>query len=299
MLPDVLPRATRTVLNYLTSSPRPVRLIVYGRHSADWNTALAPDAPVWNVIGQVGEVMVLPHEAPLPPSRSGWRTLILPLMEPHILACARDRHEGLMPSHHAVRTLADKALFASYAESHGLGRLCPPRFASTSEAALPCVVKRHDLNGGCGVEIAESIEGLAELSDIEPWKGHPVLLQGYEPSPAQYVTHAVCRSGRILWQVTYRQTLADGARIRRWNTALVQERVSPAAAWLDGIERFLRPLSYSGPCCVDYIARADGSLCVFEINPRLGGSLMMPENVGDLGALLRTLLRFARPLATG
>ncbi|MFG1429500.1 hypothetical protein V5F44_16400 [Xanthobacter sp. V2C-8] len=282
------------------ASMPPVRIVVYGTHSEDWNESLAPTAPVWAQVEGVREVLLAADTAaPLPPPRDDMRTLVLPLMEPHLLACPRAEHQGLLPSHEAVRTLADKGAFAAYAAREGLAHHCPPVFAAPEAAELPCVVKRLDLNAGVGVEVAASREALREMLDTPPWKGFPVVLQGYVPHAHEFATHAVCREGRIVLHRTFRKTLLADARIQRPGASLTSAAPPAAEQHLRVLESFLAPLRYDGPCNFDYVIRDDDSLCVFEINPRLGGSLMKAQNREALAAVLNAIVRGARPLAGG
>ncbi len=274
----------------------PVCFIIYGGHSADWLSALCADAPVWRRIPEVAEVVAMPQEGELPPHRANWRTIVLPLMEPHILGFPRERHHALLPSEEAIRILADKGTFADYALRRGLGDHVPKHFPSAEAAKPPCVIKRCNLNGGHGVALAQTRDEILRLRYSDPWRGHPVVLQTFEPSPHQYVTHAVCRLGRIVAEVSYRQTLKDDPSVRRWSSEFLCERVPLPAATRRLMEKFLRPLRYDGPCNVDYVLRGDESVCVFEINPRLGGSLMMPENVDDLATILRATINWAQPM---
>lgn len=46
---------------------------------------------------------------------------------------------------------------------------------------------------------------------------------------------------------------------------------------------------------IDWRRRPDGRLAVFEVNPRLGASLMRPENGADLAAAIGALLAAALP----
>ncbi|MFG1478158.1 hypothetical protein V5F53_05755 [Xanthobacter sp. V4C-4] len=276
----------------------PIRFVVYGSHAPNWNAALAPSARVWTLIEGVSDVLVVDDpQAPLPAPLAGVRTVVVPLMEPHLLACPRDRHEGLIPTPHMVATLADKAAFAAHAARHGLAAHCPQVFASAEAARFPCVVKRIDLRSGKGVEIATSAAHLAELLHTAPWNGFPVLLQAYEPVQDELVIHAVCRNGRVLVQRSCRHIMKPGARIRRPRTTQANEPWPTPEPMVEVLERFLAPLDYNGPCNADYGIRADGSLCVYEINPRLGGSLMAPANAPALADMLGTLARHARPLA--
>lgn len=281
-----------------SASSRPVRVVVFGRHSNSWNEALAPGAPVWTQVPGVADVVVVPDaRQPLPAASRDMRTIVLPLMEWHLLACGRDRHEGLFPQPHAVETLADKGTFAAFTRREGLERSCPPVFASIATADLPCVIKRLDLNAGSGVEVASSREELERLATAAPWVGFPVVLQGYIPHEEEYVTHAVCRDGRFVLHRTYRMALKSDLRIRRTRSTRSCEPAVLTGEQLATLESFLLPLHYDGPCNIDYVLREDGSVCVFEVNPRLGGSLMAEQNRPDLAAVLAAIIRHAVPLA--
>jgi len=108
-----------------------------------------------------------------------------------------------------------------------------------------------------------------------------------------YVSHCVAVEGRVVWQCAYEYELHPGHLIRSASTLRGVQKHQVSAANLAAMQRFLGPLRYSGPACFDYRYRTDGSLAVFEINPRLGGSLMFPAHVGDLRAALAAILAHA------
>ncbi|MGR7996335.1 MULTISPECIES: hypothetical protein [unclassified Xanthobacter] len=275
----------------------PVRVVVFGGHSATWNQTLAAGGVAWSkVSGLVDVITIRGSHRPLPPPRDDLRTVVLPVMERHLLACPRDQHHGLLPQPHAVRTLADKSAFAAYVIREGLERYCPEIFASIEAARMPCTIKRLDLNSGTGVEMATSQAQLERFAARPPWAGFPVLLQAYVPHTQEYVTHAVCREGRILLHRTYRMTLKKDVLIRRPNCTQTCQSVTLTQAQLSMLESFLLPLRFSGPCNFDYVIREDGTVCVFEINPRLGGSLMAAQNQQDLADTLAAIVQHAEPL---
>lgn len=278
------------------ATPR-VRLVVLGVHAPDWSAALDPGAPVWARLPEIGKVLLAPEPEALPEPDPRWRTMVLPLMERHLLACPRGAHAGLVPSAKAIATLADKAAFARHLAAHGLARFTPRTYAGPETAHFPCVMKRLDLNGGVGVAIVADAAELEARRQEWPWQGEPVLLQAYEPGRVHAVTHALCRGGRIVWHASYRNELPEGEAICRWDTPLIRAPMPTPAATLKVMGKVLATLDYDGPCCANYLTRTDGSPCLFEINPRLGGSLMRPENDAVLAAALRALLRHARPLA--
>ena len=69
---------------------QPFRVIVYGKFHISWMEALAPGAPVWKAFPELTEVIHLDDEPDVRlPAPVDQPTLILPLMEPHILNCPR------------------------------------------------------------------------------------------------------------------------------------------------------------------------------------------------------------------
>ena len=60
------------------------------------------------------------------------------------------------------------------------------------------------------------------------------------------------------------------------------------------IAAILAPLGYSGPCCANYKVLPSGEIAIFEINPRLGGSLMNPRNIDLLRQAMAHIVYNAR-----
>jgi carbamoylphosphate synthase large subunit len=54
----------------------------------------------------------------------------------------------------------------------------------------------------------------------------------------------------------------------------------------------IKHLHYSGPCNIDF-KLINGHPRIFEINPRLGGSLMVSDNVQTLTKVLNIIIRNA------
>jgi len=274
---------------------RRVRVVVFGSHSADWMRALGPTAAVWS--GMAEEVAEVVHvrrpgkRVPLP-RIWGRRTVLLPLMEDHV-ASRPQRYATLAPTPAALATLRDKGAFAAYACTHGLGHLTPPVYPTLDAAIFPCVLKRTDLNGGQGVEVADSRPHAEQLLSAEPFVGHSCIFQAFVSVSAEYVAHCVCRDGRLLWHRVYAYERADRAVIRRPHPVWHTHPASVSGSLLQSLESFLAPLEYSGPCNIDFAIDDGGRAVVFEINPRLGGSLMRPENLADLRDCLTCIVRNA------
>jgi hypothetical protein len=269
-----------------------VCVVIYGRHCATWMSALAPESAVWKSLPSVKKVLVQPEPTSVSLGSIKFsRTVILPLMEAHIAVCPKE-FAASVPSIEALRLLSDKSEFAEFAQTQGLAHFCPEVFKTVDRVNFPCVIKRLDLNAGAGITIATTKASLHEQLHQSPWKDQPVLLQAFI-SGHEYVTHCVCSEGQIKWHCTYGYELSD-LTIRTPANMGVSRKVLPPAGALDVIKKFIKALAFNGPCNVDYKVDANGSIFVFEINPRLGGSLMLKENQADLAQALHYIIKSAK-----
>jgi len=267
-----------------------VLVVIWGVHSLDWMTALAPSAPLWKSIPRVGAVV---HRSCRNPhvswgARFGRRTVMIPLMEEHMAQCPAG-HAALVPTAEALDILRDKGRFAAYMRERGLSHLCPETYPSIKEAKFPCILKRTNLNAGHGVELAATPGEARRILENEPFAGHPHVVQAVVPFLVEYVLHCVCREGSILWHTVYAFDFPE-QQIRKVGGQYTIRRATISEPMLKEVEAILLPLKYSGPCNVNYTLDAGGRLVVFEINPRFGGSLMRPENTEHLAAALATII---------
>lgn len=270
-----------------TGSRSDVDVIFFGTHP-HWSFALGPEANVWSRIPNVRAVMSAtePNGVPLHE-----QTVVIPLIEAHIAKCPRIG-ASLFPSPDALQILSDKANFSTYVTERGLTSHVPKTF-SASAPQFPCVLKRLDLNSGRGVAIVRNAAELAALLHETPWVGHPYLLQEVIEGTADYVTHAVCRSGEILWHRSYRYELNACDPIQRPGNFGKTSRIDAKAEVLQVVSSLLEPIGYDGPLAVDYRFTTDGTLKILEVNPRFGGSLMWLENQEDLAGALSTIIENA------
>ena len=271
-----------------------VRVIIFGSHSQDWMKALSASSPVWLSMPEVSEVWnVEALDALLPDTEIlGQPTVVIPLMENHI-AFRPLAYSSFAPNLVALATLANKATFATYAEVQGLLKYCPKHFNSFEEASFPCVIKRTNLNASYGIEVVTCFEHSKVLLKHELFIGQPYIIQSQVVYDEEYVAHCVCKEGIILWHCVY-ATKNDGNY--KITPALMRETSPPLkshALLISVLELFLKPLSFSGPCNMDFTIDRAGNMIVFEINPRLGGSLMRPENVNDLRSSLSCIIQNA------
>lgn len=294
--PKKHPTYNRPSIYPLLHFRRRAKVLIFGSHSADWMTALASDAPVWSLLPEVREVVNTAcdgRQANAATDKANRRTVIVPLLEPHILERPRG-YPSLTPRNAVVTMLANKARFAEYVRAQGLEHTTPHTTCDPREAPFPCVIKRTDLNGSSGVTIARTPDELVALMRQEPWLGRDVLFQELVAGETEAVTHCVCCRGRVVWHASVEYRMDRTEKIRRpFDDAVLRIVETPKAA-IRAIEAILLPLEYDGPCNLDYKVVAPDRLSIFELNPRLGGGLMRPECVALLAGALRTIIRYAQ-----
>ncbi len=265
-----------------------VKIIMFGSHTEGWRAALGEGAPVWEMIGAT--VRTLPGQSAeelREVNPSDEETVVIPLMEKHIIACPRE-YRSLFPSKEAVTILGNKKTFSAYLLEHDLGHFAPREYNST-DVAFPCVIKRLDLNAGTGVEVVRDSNELSELLGHETFSGHPYLLQEFVSSEFDFVTHAVCKAGKIEWACTYRLTIDPPGAIQRPNNTVSISKVEISPQIVEKLQSLIAPLNYDGPVNFDYKIASDDQFRIIEVNPRLGGSLVNPAHLDDLAEALRTI----------
>ncbi|QIJ74389.1 hypothetical protein GU700_07235 [Methylobacterium sp. NI91] len=261
-----------------------IAITIFGRHTESWMAALGPGAPVWAQLKAVRTVRVLEPSsdgADLLPNLEAGRPVLIPLLEQHI----RSRPPGyfaLCPSSEALETLADKAMFAAYVKRHGLEALSPKVYDTVDEAVFPLLVKPTKLNAGSGIKLIHNRDQYEDFRASATFSSRPHILQAYLEDDQDYGTHLLCRDGRIVWHQSFRYVLPPNSPIRGPVTHLTSEVCSLEDEQIKALEQFVMPLKFSGPCNVDHKIAPDGSVCVLEINPRIGGSLILPANLASL-----------------
>lgn len=268
-----------------------LRVILYGLPYGDWNPTLS-DRQLWQDLRVVSELRRIPGVRWLLPW-STERTVVIPMKTSHTVDAPR-RFRGLIPDRRSARILADKNAFQAYMAEKKLMAYAPATYPDPDAAVFPCVVKRLDLSASIGVEIAASRAHLDEIQRSGLFTGRPSLLQALVPGSVEYATFCICDGGRILWDCTFASTMSGPAVIKNEDNGKDRRTVTTPPAVLKQFETVLAPLNYRGPCVVDYKILDDGRVQIFEINPRLGGTLLLKANAGLLREALGHILAAAR-----
>lgn len=276
----------------LKSEKNEWRVVVYGKHSETWSEALGLNAPVWDLLPQVKEVVVDEFASGNFLNDQQLKTFVLPLMENHIRQCPLSYYSTI-PSSEALKAFANKALFSKYVQGENLLQFCPRTYDNDSEIEFPCVIKRTDLNCGNGVRVLHSNKELDEARQEPIWRDYQYIVQSYIPGREEFSTYCVCKNGKIQWHTSYSCLKETEQSILCANVLCQRGNFHPLEEQIKQMQKFLLPVSYTGVCNIDYKLDLQGDIVVFEINPRLGGSLMRPQNVTDLAVVISQLLTHA------
>lgn len=259
-------------------------------------SALDPSSSLWVNLPQVKEVILADetsYRQIQAPSNPNTKTVILPLMEWHIIFCPRE-HYALISEESVIHTLGIKNQFAAYMKKIGLPQFCPSHYDSVEDIQYPAVLKRANKNGSSGICIIDSKEQLSERLQEDPWRDHQNLAQEFIPGAKEYVTHLVCKDGEIKWHASFCHCLINAHTILREDTLIDSTYVATSDVLLKLFEAILKPLKFSGPCNIDFKFNAKNELKIFEVNPRFGGSLMAPDKASFLKEAVNQILLLAQ-----
>jgi hypothetical protein len=190
--------------------------------------------------------------------------------------------------------LSDKWKFYQWACEQQLSEFLPLTqltLATSSGLSLPFLIKPKVSRNGYGCRI---ITG-SDLNELNTVPSNDYLAQEAIRSLTEYVTHCACRDGKILAHITYQtdfpsDTTNDCQLVIKTSKTPKQseKRINPQSQYLDVFQVFIKTLGYTGFCCFDYKIIGN-TVKIFEINPRLGGSLMLPNHHSDLKELFRAM----------
>ena len=276
-------------------SERPDRVVLYGPHTERWRDALSPASGLWDGVPGIREVVIVDRLAEL--LREGWKggrqSIVIPLRRRALQHFPR-LYWNLAPGLQAHERCFDKIRFDRFMRGTGRAQLVPRSWRRPAQCRFPCVVKRNNKEGSIGVRVVYSADDLAAVMAVRPFRGRPVIFQELIDGLVDYATHCVAVDGRIVWHTSYGYDIDPVSRVQSTADHAARRRLETAPDVLEAFEQVLIALRYSGPASFDWRPVNDGFV-LFEINPRLGGSMMLPINQGDLRAAVSAVVANARP----
>lgn len=176
-----------------------------------------------------------------------------------------------------------KNQFSEYVIKHNLIKYTPTTYTSIKQIPLnkQLIVKPFSLNSGTGMFIT---------SDLNKLDFSKYVIQEYLVNNTEYCAYIVAKEGKVQLCIIYETVFNTSTYIKIASNPNARKRkVTLAQRYIDQLELFLLPCSYTGVCNIDFKI-CDDLVKVFEINPRLGGSLMTPSNKKDLIDVIKSLI---------
>lgn len=276
------------------------RLVFFGKHSEDWTRTLNESnllphlSKYVSSISNIGRITDLNHE-------TKGTVIVIPLMENHAVTLYKHNIKNMRviaPKLCDITTFRNKYLFHKYvteftskvtpdtiSDAFPLQRYTPHLFTDKNAINCPVIVK--PINGYASSGVFVVLDNFSEISD-EFFNTDKYIVEEYFPERYEYVSHVIAVKGKIIHCVTYKLTYGYDKNIKFRDsfttTAFVLEE-----RYTRILELFLLPCGYSGVCNFNFRI-VNSEIKVFEINPRLGGSLMKKEFLPDLVTILTILL---------
>ena len=191
-----------------------------------------------------------------------------------------------------IRLMSDKQLLTLHLVENDFSKFFPSVYEESGNLAFPYLIKCRTLNGGQGVRIIHNNEELVKTLSDSIFRDN-YFFQELIRSEFEYVCHIVASRGVVLFETTYRYSMPNAATVRGPKSHVSMARVENSNEARDVFAKIIKHLNYSGPCNIDF-KLINGLPIIFEINPRLGGSLMMSQNVSDLARTLGSIINNAR-----
>jgi len=173
---------------------------------------------------------------------------------------------------HTVALLGCKAGLREHAERHELLEHLPAYFMDPAEARYPCVLKASVGVYGKDCFIVRCKEDVLKVTDSG--FGSKWVLQEFMPGRFEYSTSVLVLKGEILEAVCTKYEYDAEEYVWPRVTEITWKRQFPEVPeeHMRTMTAFLSAPGYefSGICNFNYKIRADNSLCIFEINTRVG-----------------------------
>lgn len=174
-----------------------------------------------------------------------------------------------------LQPFANKHNFSRHMKQLGLQHFIPKDFVSIDTATFPCIIKKPDSLGGNGTYICYSRNDYVADPSSQ--------IQEYIRHCNEYSAHGFLLKGQLKW-VVYYKIQHDDVDYIQCGKMIGYEKVMDIN-YKDVIEKIM--CGFTGFMCMDFKILSNGSLKIFEINPRLGGSLVCGNDFRHLLEFLR------------
>ena len=208
---------------------------------------------------------------------------IIPLMETHMIELYNNNIKALMPSLEHIKMFSCKKMFALYVKNNNLENYTPKVYNSIDEINSNglYIIKPYNLNNGVNICIKKCVDKRDFVNKI---------VQEYIENKIEYTSYIVSKNGQIIKCITYVYNFDNTQHIRNYPTNTQNiSKFELDYKYVKQLELFFLHCGYTGISNIDFII-CDDQVKVFEINPRLGGSLIRFDR-SDLVEILYKMIK--------
>ena len=166
----------------------------------------------------------------------------------------------LAPSIELLQLTDDKSLFNDFLRNHGYGNYLPG-----PAVAPPYLLKKRVDAWGMHTRIIPAGETVAFDPDS-------YFTQELVPGPIEYVTHILAKRGEIAFHHSFAYTFTQDRYVKS-SACTPQAMHSMDTEHLPLFQSIITDLAFTGFCCFNFKV-LDGVVKIFELNPRMGASLV-------------------------
>lgn len=188
-----------------------------------------------------------------------------------------------------METLDNKTDFCKYMKRHSFAKYIPKVFITCDDKmqttydklTFPCIFKLQQTAGGVGSFVLKSTSDLVRTHNKKNY-----LIQEYVASPNEFSGHFFVKDGDIKCFVFYMLTNKERNYIQCGRMTTYVKITDPVC--IDTFTEVFKKLNYNGFACIDFRINDAGVPKIFEINPRLGGTLV--NNTTDLSEIIAKVI---------
>ena len=209
--------------------------------------------------------------------------LVLPLYEKDIFILndfyTKRSRNFLIPSNEVVHFCNNKKIFNTYLIENGFEQFIPKLLDEGKE--FPYILKKNIDEWGLNSHIIDSKETEKKFAGL---LNHPdYFKQEYIQGEDEYTTHFIFDNNKIVYGFTLHFKFPDEVFIKGLQSpSFKTAQINPVETlFKDLFEQILIQVNFNGVGCFNYKI-VDGIPKIFELNPRVGGSLPLDlENFID------------------
>jgi hypothetical protein len=223
---------------------------------------------------------------------AGW-DCVVPLCLDDYAALARwpdlQGRKFLIPDPDLVALCDDKLAFNRHVLAGPFAQLIPP-LADGADPAMPSILKKRRGEFGADSVVIGGPPGpevRARLADPDYFR--QVLVAGNE----EFALHLLIVEGAVVFNRTVRHRMPGPLSVKGAATRPIASEMLADSPLLPALAPLMADLGYNGTCCIDYKLGPGGRPMVFEVNPRIGLSLL--DDINSYLEALLFALRGARP----